>query len=80
MLLSLLLLSRVSSVSVKQNPDRKKRKILCNFKIFDSNYFIYKSILIRVPKVPFRVFDKWKNEIQKFMIRFCFYHNMKNEI
>ena len=30
-------------------------------------------------KVPFRVFDKLKNEIQKFMIRFCFYFNMRNE-
>ena len=28
---------------------------------------------IRVPKVPFRVFDKLKNKIQKFMIIFCFY-------
>ena len=29
---------------------------------------------------PFRVFDKLKNEIQKFMSRFRFYLNMKNEI
>ena len=35
---------------------------------------------IRVPEVTFRVFDKLKNELQKFMIRFCFYLNMKNEI
>ena len=35
---------------------------------------------IRVPKVPFRVFDKLKNEIQNFIVRFCFYLNMKNEI
>ena len=35
---------------------------------------------IRVSKVPFHVFDKLKNEIQKFIIKFCFYHNMKNEI
>ena len=39
-----------------------------------------KSIPIRVPKVPFRVFDKLENKIQKFMIRSCFYLNMKNEI
>ena len=35
---------------------------------------------IRVPKAPFRIFDKLKNEIQKFIIRFCFYLNMKNGI
>ena len=38
------------------------------------------SILIRVPKVPFRVFHKLKNEIQNFIVRFCFCLNMKNEI
>ena len=31
---------------------------------------------IRVPKVPFCIFDKLKNEIQKFIIRFCFYISM----
>ena len=36
--------------------------------------------IIRVPKVPFRVFDKLKNEIQKLITKFCFYHNMKSEI
>ena len=36
--------------------------------------------IIRVLKVPFPIFDKLKNEIQKFMIRFCFYLNKKNEI
>ena len=35
---------------------------------------------IRVPKVPFHVFNKVKNGIQKFIIRFCFYLNMKNKI
>ena len=35
---------------------------------------------MRVPKVPFSVFDKLKNGILKFIIRFCFYHNMKNKI
>ena len=49
--------------------------------IFDllqiSNFF---SLKIRVLKVPFRIFDKLKNEIQKFMIRFSFDLNMKNEI
>ena len=35
---------------------------------------------IRVPKEPFHIFDKLKNEIQKFIIRFCFYLNMKNGI
>ena len=38
------------------------------------------SLKIRVPKVPFWIFDKLKNEIQKFMIRFSFDLNMKNEI
>ena len=33
-----------------------------------------------VPKVPFWVFDKLKNEIQNFMARFCFYFNMEKEI
>ena len=46
-------------------------KNLLNMKIVDK---------IRVPKVPFRVFDKLKNEIQNFIRRFCFYLNMKNEI
>ena len=35
---------------------------------------------MRVPKVPFRAFNKLKNEIPKFIIRFCFYFNMKSEI
>ena len=34
----------------------------------------------RVPKVPSRVFDKMKNGIQIFILRFCFYFNMRNEI
>ena len=36
--------------------------------------------LIRVPEVPFRLFDKLKNEIQKYIPRFYFYLNMENEI
>ena len=35
---------------------------------------------IRVPKKPFRVLDKLKNEIQNSLLRFCFYLNTKNEI
>ena len=35
---------------------------------------------IRVPKVPFRFFDKLKNEIQNSMLRFCFYFNKEGEI
>ena len=27
--------------------------------------------------MPFRVFDKFKNKIQNFILRFCFYLNMK---
>ena len=30
--------------------------------------------------MSFYIFDKLKNEIQKFMIIFCFYLDMKNEI
>ena len=37
------------------------------------------AIVIRIPEVPFRVFDKLKNEIQIFMVRFCIYLNMKND-
>ena len=33
-----------------------------------------------VPKVSIRVFDKFKSKIQNFILRFCFYLNMKNEI
>ena len=33
-----------------------------------------------VPKVPFRFFDKLKNEIQNFILRFCFYFNKEDEI
>ena len=33
---------------------------------------IKKALRIRVPKVPFNVFDKLKTEIQKFIIRFSF--------
>ena len=35
---------------------------------------------IRVPKVPFRFFDKLKNEIQNSILRFCFYFNKEDEI
>ena len=35
---------------------------------------------IRVPKVPFRFFDKLKNEIQNSIPRFCFYFNKEDEI
>ena len=39
-----------------------------------------KRKIIRVPKVPFRVFDKLKNEIQNSTLRFCFYFNKEDEI
>ena len=35
---------------------------------------------ICVTKVPFCVFDKLKNKIQNFILRFCFYLNMESEI
>ena len=35
---------------------------------------------IGVPKVAFRTFHKLKNEVQKFIVRFCFCLNMQNEI
>ena len=36
--------------------------------------------LNRVPKVPFRFFDKFKNEIQNSILRFCFCFNKEDEI
>ena len=36
--------------------------------------------IIRVPKVPFHFFDKFKNEIQNSIVRFCFYFNEADEI
>ena len=39
-----------------------------------------KTSIIRVPKVPFRFFDKLKNEIQSSILRFCFYFNKEDEI
>ena len=40
-----------------------------------------KAVSIKNPcnKMPFRVFDKLKNGIQNFVLRFGFYFNMKNE-
>ena len=49
------------------------------FIVFDKNC-TQKRTSIRVPKVPFRVFDKLKNEIQNSILRFCFYFNTKKEI
>ena len=37
-------------------------------------------VLIRVPKVPFRVFEKLKNEFQNSILRFCFYFNKEGKI
>ena len=34
----------------------------------------------QVPKVHFGIFGKLKNQIQNFILRFCFQLNMKNEI
>ena len=39
-----------------------------------------RSMSVREPKVPFRVFDQLKNEIQNSILRFCFYFNKKDEI
>ena len=38
------------------------------------------NIRIRVLKLPFRFFDKLKNEIKKSIFRFCFYFNKEDEI
>ena len=40
----------------------------------------FQGLSIRVPKVPFRFFDKLKNEIQNSILRFCFYFNKEDEI
>ena len=49
---------------------------------FAAKYKILKTVpkRIRVPKVPFRSFDKLKNEIQNSILRFCFYFNKEDEI
>ena len=39
-----------------------------------------REFTIRVHKVPFRFFDKLKNEIQNSVLRFCFYFNKEDEI
>ena len=39
-----------------------------------------RSMSVREPKVPFRVFDQLKNEIQNSILRFCFYFNKEDEI
>ena len=39
-----------------------------------------KSRRIRVPKVPFRFFDKFENEIQNSILRFCLYFNKEDKI
>ena len=39
-----------------------------------------RSRSVREPKVPFRVFDQLKNEIQNSILKFCFYFNKKDEI
>ena len=36
--------------------------------------------MIRVPKVPFRLFDKFKNEIQNSILWFWLYFNKENQI
>ena len=43
-------------------------------------YLIKGLKTIRAPKVPFRFFDKLKNEIQNSVPRFCFYFNKEDEI
>ena len=37
-------------------------------------------LIQNTPPKCHRVFDKLKNKIQSFIVRFCFYFNMKNEI
>ena len=49
-------------------------------RILLTNSRITELITIRVPKVPFRIFDKLKNEIQNSILRFCFHVNTKSEI
>ena len=43
-------------------------------------YLVQETETIRVPEMLFHVFNKLKNEIQNFIVRFCFYLNMKNKI
>ena len=55
-------------------------RLLSDF--FSSRNYYGKDVRnkIRVPKVPFRFFDKLKNKIQNSMLRFCFYFNKEDEI
>ena len=46
----------------------------------DSFLIKLQALGIRVPKVPFRFFEKLKNEIQNSILRFCFYFNKEDEI
>ena len=50
------------------------------FKMIFSKILNLRSRLIGVPKVPVRVFDELKNEIQDSKMRFCFYFNKADEI
>ena len=38
------------------------------------------TVTIRLPKVPFCFFDKLKNKIQNFILRFCFYFTKEDDI
>ena len=72
----------VSLISVRKNvrkntSAKKKMKPRKNETCMDG---CLRSRSVREPKVPFRVFDQLKNEIQNSILRFCFYFNKKDEI
>ena len=72
----------VSLISVRKNvrkntSAKKKMKPRKNETCMDG---CLRSRSVREPKVPFRVFDQLKNEIQNSILRFCFYFNKEDEI
>ena len=72
----------VSLISVRKNvrKNTSAKKKMKPRKSETSMDGCLRSRSVREPKVPFRVFDQLKNEIQNSILRFCFYFNKKDEI
>ena len=47
---------------------------------FEAFLIYFELRTIRVPKVAFRIFDKLKNDIQSFILRFCIHVNVCNDL
>ena len=74
--------SKYFSIFSKQPPASWVAHITRDFfTCYSCSYYKFHGCkLIRVPKVPFRSFDKFKNKIQNSILRFCFYLNTKNDL